>query len=109
MPDDKASDAAINRWSGYVVRAGLVIVVAGLLLSFLLVALEFRFQLDLLEKFGTDYKWKPIGVSYIGVVVIAIGALMTAFAAVIALRGSSAARRPTSGSRKNSDKGKATA
>jgi len=66
--------------------AGLSVIVTGLVLLFIHQSYEFSFQTHLLDKLANDYHWHPIGDYYAGLPVVAIGALMMAFAAVIALR-----------------------
>ena len=81
------------------VVAGACVIAAGLFLTFVQISWEFAFQEHLLDIFDKEYKWKPTGasvaLSYIGAVVVAIGAIMMAFAAAIALRTRDAERAQT--------------
>ena len=61
---------------------GLSLIVAGLLVMVTHLVFEARFQDKLLDKFGSDYHWRPMGESYTGIGVVVIGALVLAFATV---------------------------
>jgi ABC-type phosphate transport system permease subunit len=68
------------------VIAGAGVVIAGLVLIFLQTTAESEFQQALLYTFGKEYKWRPAATSYVGPLVIAIGAMMMAFAVVVGRR-----------------------
>ena len=59
---------------------GLGLIVAGLLVMVAHLVFEARFQDKLLDKFGSDYHWRPMGESYTGIGVVVVGALLLAFA-----------------------------
>lgn len=74
----------MKRLSEFALLAGgVALMVVGGVLMFMHQYYETNFQAKLLETFGQEYHWRPMGDASFGVSAIVVGALMVAVSAIL--------------------------